>query len=360
MAPLHILFVSTPVGPLGTGLGGGVELTLANLAQALQQRGHRIVTLAPEGSRWAGLDLDIALVPVPGQLQRTAQSQGREAAIALPPNPVLGHLWEAARQRQGEFDVIVNFAYDWLPFYLTPFFETPIAHLVSMGSLTEAMDQVIGQTLECFPQSIGVHSRAQAQTFAFGDRCRVLANGFDLSRYRFVPEAGPQNALGWVGRIAPEKGLEDAVAAIAQAGQRLQVWGAMEYPDYWADIQRRFPTAQLSYGGFVSTDALQAQLGHCQGLLMTPKWVEAFGNVAIEALACGVPVVAYARGGPLEIIEAGVTGFLVKPDSVAGLVEAIAQLPQINRAACRQRAESHYSLGAMGARTEQWLLEQLN
>ena len=92
---------------------------------------------------------------------------------------------------------------------------------------------------------------------------------------------------------------------------------------------------------------------------MTPKWVEAFGNVAIEALACGVPVVAYGRGGPLEIIEDGVTGYLVKPDSVDGLVAAIAQLPRIDRATCRAQAEAKYSLAAMGERTEAWLRKSL-
>jgi len=49
---------------------------------------------------------------------------------------------------------------------------------------------------------------------------------------------------------------------------------------------------------------------------MTPRWMEAFGNVAIEALACGVPVIAYRRGGPAEIVQDGQTGFLVEPDSV--------------------------------------------
>ena len=57
---------------------------------------------------------------------------------------------------------------------------------------------------------------------------------------------------------------------------------------------------------------------------MTPRWVEAFGNVAIESFACGVPVIAYRRGGPAEIITDGKTGFLVAPDSVDGLVRAIA------------------------------------
>jgi UDP-glucose:tetrahydrobiopterin glucosyltransferase len=90
---------------------------------------------------------------------------------------------------------------------------------------------------------------------------------------------------------------------------------------------------------------------------MTPRWVEAFGNVAIEALACGVPVIAYRRGGPTEIVEEGKTGFLVEPNSVAGLVEAINKLDRINRHTCRQQAEAKYSTPAMGDRVEQWLYD---
>lgn len=355
--PLKILFVSTSVGPLGTGMGGGVELTLANLAKALQLRGHWIEALVPAESACPGLDL----IQVPGQLQATAQTQGREGSIEMPADAVLANLWEQARQRQGDYDIILNFAYDWLPLFLTPFFTTPVVHLISMGSLTTAMDSIIAQTLDRFPHSIAVHSRIQADTFTaianFSQRCTILANGFDLSRYDFQPQAEPK--LGWVGRIAPEKGLEDAVAAIAQTKTPLNVWGAMEHPDYWDEIQQRFPTAPLAYCGFLKTEKLQQQLGQCQGLVMTPKWVEAFGNVAIEALACGVPVVAYGRGGPLEIVDDGVTGYLVEPDSVAGLVDAIAKLDDLDRAACRSAAESKYSLAAMGERTEAWLQRSL-
>lgn len=362
---LKILFVSTSVGPLGTGMGGGVELTLANLAKALQLQGHQVTTLAPADSTGEQLNL----IQVPGQLQSTAQTQGRAAVIEMPANAVIANLWDKARQIQADYDIILNFAYDWLPLYLTSFFTTPIAHLISMGSLTEAMDQVIAQTLERFPHSIAVHSGIQAETFGaianFSQRCTILANGFDLSRYQFQPKAQTPISLGWVGRIAPEKGLEDAVAAIAKIQPqnpsqiRLKIWGAMEHPDYWAEIQQRFPQAPIDYCGFLSTDELQQQLGLCQGLVMTPKWVEAFGNVAIEALACGVPVVAYGRGGPLEIIEDGVTGYLVEPDSVAGLIDAITQLDRIDRAACRAQAEAKYSLAAMGTRTEAWLRKNL-
>jgi UDP-glucose:tetrahydrobiopterin glucosyltransferase len=347
-SPLRLLFLSTPVGPLGSGLGGGVELTLRNIAQEMAQRGHQLTILAPKTSHLEGL----SILEIPGNLQITAQTQGRDALITLPEDSVLANMWQAAYQMQQDYDLLLNFAYDWLPFYLTPFFDRPIAHLVSMGSLTAAMDQIIEQTLDRFPHTIGVHSRAQADTFPFGDRCVLLGNGLDLSLYQFQPQ--PQSRLAWVGRIAPEKGIEDAIAAVQPSGTVLQVWGAMPDPAYWQAICQSYPQGNFSYEGFLSTQDLQTALGSCRGLLMTPKWVEAFGNVAIEALACGVPVIAYKRGGPAEIVQDGKTGWLVEPDQVEGLVEAIDRLHLIDRLACRQRAETEYSMTAMGDRVETW------
>ncbi len=345
--------VSTPVGALGSGLGGGVELTLRNIGLALQERGHSIVVMAPQHSVSPGLEI----LQIPGEMQTTAQTQGRNALVTLPANSVLANLWEAAYQQQRDYDIVINFAYDWLPFYLTPFFDRPIAHLVSMGSLTDAMDHVIGQTLDRFPGSIGVHSRAQAETFPFGSQCRVLGNGLDLSLYQFRAKA--EDELGWVGRIAPEKGIEDAIEAAQQAGLPLKIWGAMPDPDYWRSIYQRYPNASFSYEGFLTTGELQQELGQCCGLIMTPKWVEAFGNVAIEALACGVPVIAYRRGGPAEIVRDGETGWLVEPDSLSGLVAAIQKLDKIDRQTCRQAAERVYSMQAMGDRVEGWLRDVL-
>ena len=87
---------------------------------------------------------------------------------------------------------------------------------------------------------------------------------------------------------------------------------------------------------------------------MTPRWIEAFGNVAIEALACGVPVVAYRRGGPSEIVNHGKTGFLVEPDKVTELVKAINKIDRLDRQLCRQQAQTEYSLLALGDRFEAW------
>ena len=351
--PLNLLLLSTSVGALGSGLGGGVELTLRNIALELMRRGHSIDILAPMGSEMPGL----SIAQIGGKLHTTAQTQGRNAPIEMPGDSVLANMWEYARESQKKYDLLVNFAYDWLPFYLTPFLKTPIAHLVSMGSLTLAMDEVIGQTAARFPGTIGVHSRAQAETFEFADQCRCLGNGINLEVYDFCAE--PENYLGWVGRIAPEKGIEDAIAAADRLSIPLKIWGAMPDLGYWDKICLLYPNAAFTYEGFLSTDALQKALGRCQGLLMTHKWVEAFGNVAIEALACGVPVISYKRGGPAEIVEDGVTGWLVEPDSLDGLVEAIAHLSQIDRQACRHRAEAEYSMLAMGDRVEAWFYDIL-
>ncbi len=329
-------------------MGGGVELTLHNLAQALTQRHHTITIAAPVGSICA----NFPIVEIPGELQPTAQTEGRDAPVWMPPESVIAAMGDYAYQVQGQYDVLLNFAYDWLPFYLSPFFQRPIAHLVSMGSLTDVMDRIIGQVADRLPGTIAVHSRVQAETFAFGDRCRILGNGFDLSLYEFC--GTPQDHLGWVGRIAPEKGLEDAVAAAQKTGIPLKIWGVLQDVAYWHDICDQYPDAPVEYAGFLPTAELQQELGKCRALLMTPRWVEAFGNVAIEALACGVPVIAYRRGGPAEIVQDGKTGWLVEPDRVDGLVAAIAQLDRIDRATCRAQAAAEYSLEAMGDRVEAW------
>jgi len=345
--------MSTPVAPLGTGRGGGVELTLRNLAGALQLRGHGVTVVAPSGSKLDGVNRSF----VDGLYQIPAQRHGRGAPISMPAGSVLAAMWDEALQIQHQHDVLINFAYDWLPFYLTPFFKTPVAHLVSMGSMSDAMDEIIGAVVRGFPGRVAVHSRSQAATFAFGDQCRVLSNGLRVQDYEYCAE--PQSHLGWVGRIAPEKGLEDALAAVARMKIPLKIWGAMEDEDYWKAVRQLYPDAVVTYEGFLPTKRLQAGLRLCRGLLVTPKWVEAFGNVAMEALACGVPVIAYRRGGPSEIVADEATGFLVEPDSIDGLVQAVGRLPQISRRVCRERAEREYSLKALGERCEEWLVEIL-
>lgn len=351
---LKILLLSTSVGSLGSGQGGGVELTVQNVAQELRRRGHLIEVVAPEGS-WLK---DVPVIGIPGKLQIPVQTQSRDVPTCLPDDAVLANMWEYARQVQTKYDLLVNFAFDWLPFYLTPFFSTTIAHFISMGSMTEASDRIMAKIIRQYPGTFGVYTQSQADTFPFAQDCEILSSAVDLDLYEF--DNSPDNCLVWLGRIAPEKALEDALAAVNITGTPLKIFGKIQNQDYWEQICRDFSDAPFEYGGFLSTKELQQKLKKCRALLMTPRWIEAFGNVAIEALACGVPVIAYERGGPKEIVRHGATGFLVEPDSVSGLIRAIEQIDTINRQACRHQAETEYSLTALGDRFEAWFNRLMN
>lgn len=340
---------------MGSGLGGGIELTIANLAKELGARGHHIDIIAPAGSQ---LD-ELAIVQVPGELQVPAQTQVDTAPILMPCDPVLANMWERARSCQGEYQAIFNTAFDWLPFYLTPFFKIPIAHFVSMGAQITAIDVAIERVAIDFPGTIAVCTRSQAETFSFADLCLPIGgSGIDPALYEYCET--PERCLAWLGRISPEKGLEDAVAAAERSGIALKIMGKIQDAAYWKQIQHDYPHAPIEYLGFLPTDRLQQSLRTCRGMLMTPRWVEAFGNVAIEALACGVPVIAYRRGGVAEIIEDGKTGFLVAPDRVDALVAAIGRLDEIDRANCRHAAETVFSLAAWGDVVEAWFYRLVN
>ena len=340
--------MSTPVGALGTGQGGGVELTVQNVAQELQQRGYQIEVVAPTGSKLKG----IKVTEIAGNLQVAVQTQGRNVPICMPEDSVLANMWEYGRKVQHNYDLMVNFAFDWLPFYLTPFFNTKIAHFISMGSMTQGLDEIMNQIAQNYPNCIGVYTKSQANTFPFADKCHILSSAIALSLYNFCDT--PEDSMAWLGRIAPEKALEDAVAAAQITRIPLKIYGRIQDEAYWKTIQQDFSDAPIEYMGFLETKELQQELGKCRALIMTPRWIEAFGNVAIEALACGVPVIAYRRGGPSEIVRDGKTGFLVEPDSIDGLVTAMQNIDEINRYDCRKQAETEYSLTVLGDNFETW------
>jgi UDP-glucose:tetrahydrobiopterin glucosyltransferase len=353
MSSQRILIISTPVGALGSGTGGGVELTLHSLVLGLTGLGHRVEVLAPEGS----LHVGAVVHQIPGALQPSAHGDDRDTLVSIPADGVLAAMCEWARVHQDEFDVILNLAYDWLPFYLTPFFvTTPLAHLVSMATLSDVMDDVITRTAALRPRNVAMHSHAQAETFpTLVGKVPVIGSGITVERYDMHMTADEPRYLGFIGRISPEKGLDDVVAVAEASGLPLKVWGLMQDHTVWDAAIKAHPDAQVSYEGFLPTDELQAAIGGCAAIVMAPKWVEAFGNVAIEAMATGVPVISYRRGGPAEIIDDGKTGFLVEPDDVAGLIAAVGRIDELDRVECRQRVEEQYSIEALAGRVEEWL-----
>jgi UDP-glucose:tetrahydrobiopterin glucosyltransferase len=275
--------------------------------------------------------------------------------VEIPAGALLPRLWERALAEQHRFDVLLNLAYDWLPFWITPHTTTPVAHLVSMGSVADAMDEVI-QGLACWsPRRLAFHSAAQASDFHLPAPPVIVGNGFDPVAYTF--SAQPEPVLGWAGRIAPEKGLEDAARVAHRLGLPLRVWGLREDEAYGRAVEASVPSGTLQWRGFLPTASFQAELGACQVFLNTPKWNEAFGNVVVEAMACGVPVAAYARGGPGELVCEGVNGALATPDDCLALEQAVARALEVPRDHCRQWFEHHHSIAAFSQRMESWLKE---
>ncbi|SBO43030.1 glycosyltransferase [Cyanobium sp. NIES-981] len=350
---MRILVVSTPVGSLGSGQGGGVELTAFALVAGLLRRGHQVSVLAAAGSVLPAACRRAQLWLESGVDQPSWQHRPQQSPVEIPAGGLLPRFWRRALGRQADVDVIVNLAYDWLPIWLTPHVATPIAHLISMGSVGQAMDAVIAEVAALHPERFAFHTAAQAADFALPGPPRLVGNGFDLSRYRFEPR--PEPLLGWAGRVAPEKGLEDAAAVAAALDLPLAVWGLRQDAAYAERVEASVPPGTLQWRGFLPTEQLQAELGRCAVLLNTPKWNEAFGNVVVEAMACGVPVAAYARGGPGELVQPGVNGALASPDDRQALAEAVRRAQRIERAACRRWVEQHCSQEVFAGRIEAWL-----
>ncbi len=350
---MNIVCISTPVGFLGSGKGGGVELTLNSLVTGLIAKGHTVNVVAPNNSKLSEASKKAKLHFIDGEEQKSWQHQDYYSSVSIPDNSLLSGMIEKAIDIGREADIILNFSYDWLPIWMTLNINIPIAHIISMGSESFVISNLISKVYSKFPNNFAFHSKIQASDYPFIENPIVIGNGFNLANYKFQDcKNGP---LGWVGRVAPEKGLEDAVYVANALGEKLNVWGVVQDESYALKIEKLFSPEIIEWKGFLETGQLQKELGTCRALLNTPKWNEAYGNVVVEALACGVPVVAYKRGGPSEIIQHGKTGYLSKPDDKESLLNNLKIINRIDRKNCRKWVDSNASSNIFAGKVLSWL-----
>ena len=162
------------------------------------------------------------------------------------------------------------------------------------------------------------------------------------------PVFDPQPYLAFLGRLSPEKGPDTAIR-IAKA-VRLPLRIAAKLPRsqnryFREQLQPLLEGDDVEFVGEVDDRSKQSLLGHAAALLFPIDWPEPFGLVMIEAMACGTPVIAWRRGAVPEIVDQGITGFVV--DSFDEAVAAVARLGELDRRQIRATFERRFSARRM-------------
>lgn len=329
---LTVLSVAYPLAPVGPDAVGGAEQVLSHLDHALVAAGHRSLVIADGRSRVAG-----RLIPIPpetGGLDEAAKSRAQaatRAAIAAvrAAEPVdLVHLhgidFPAYMPDHGPTLVTLHLPLDWYP----PDAFAPRPGLVLHGvSAAQTRTAPPGAPLAA-PIPNGVPVQALQARHAKRDYALVL------------------------GRVCPEKGIHLALDAAHLAGLPLLI-GGMVYPYeshtayFEQEIAPRLDRSRRFLGplGFA---AKRRFLTAARCLVLPSLCAETSSLVAMEALACGTPVVAFPNGALPEIVEHGRTGFLVR--DVGEMAAAMRDAPRLSSGLCRAEARRRFSLDAMTAR----------
>lgn len=344
----RIAFIANAVGLLHTGATGGVRNAIINAYIGLTKRGHHVEVLAPEGSRLPEIK---CIIPIPGALQEFISIMVQPDQYQIPKNAYLANSIRHVFKKN--YDFVINFSNDWLPYYMTPFFDRPLLHRMNAANENNVVSYVIQHTVRNFPNQVAVLTRAQAEDVGLTKDVFLLSQGINVAKFPFYPQCDHRN-LAVIARITPEKGLEDAAEIALRSKHKLLVFGYLQDEAYFKKLMNKYHSV-VDYRGFLKQEELIKELSTCRALLCTHKGPDAFPQVVLESMACGLPVISYRRSGPVDVIKHEQTGYLVEPDQVNAAVRAVEQLDQINREDCRNSVVASYSLEKLTDRYEKWL-----
>lgn len=251
---------------------------------------------------------------------------------------------EQVRQKcdDEEFDFL-HFHLDYYPFSL--FFRQPTPFLTTLhGRLDLPEHQPVFNTFSSVPV-ISI-SNAQRRPVPQANWVRTIHHG--LPENLLTPRPVTHDYLGVLGRIAPEKGVDRAIKIAIRCGIPLKIAAKVDRADqdYYDEIIRPLLDHPLiEYIGEIGDHEKSDFLSGAIGLLVPIDWPEPFGLVMIEAMACGTPVIAYNRGSVQEIIDEGLTGFIVEDETSA--VSAVGRLSQLDRGMIRKQFETRFTARRM-------------
>ncbi|HYZ23736.1 MAG TPA: glycosyltransferase family 4 protein [Rhodopila sp.] len=311
-------------------LYGGTERVVAWLVDELVELGHTVTLFASGDSRTRA-----KLHPVWPRALRLGRPR-------TDPNLACAVLLEAISRRARDFDVIHSHI-DWLHLPLLtrlgiPFVTTMHGRLDLPG---------IPEALREFPKasfvSISDNQRGPAKG---ANWCGTVYHGLPADQFR--PSYEPGSYLAFLGRLTAEKGPEDAVRIARAAGMPLRIAAKVprgETVYFKQHIEPQIDGTDVQLIGEVDERGKQPFLSGAAALLFPIKWPEPFGLVMIEAMACGTPVIAYRAGSVPEVVDEGVTGFIVEGEEEA--VQAVKNLARIDRRTVRARFEERFTSDRM-------------
>ena len=320
---------------------GGTERVVSYLTEALVKLGHD-VTLYASGDSVTEADLRPAC-------RRSLRLDKTST------EPFADHVLLAERifQEAEEFDVVHSHI-DYLAFPLLRRMATP--HVTTLHGRLD-IPNLRDLFREFKDEPVISISKHQQLPLSWANWQGTILHGLPEKLYSLREEPG--RYLAFLGRISPEKRVDRAIQIALRSGLPLKIAAKVDKPDqeyFETKIKPLLEHKDIEYIGEIGEAEKAAFLGGACALLFPIDWPEPFGLVMIEAMACGTPVIAFPHGSVPEIVEHGVTGFLVRDVNEA--INAVARLRRLSRRKCREKFEARFTSTRM-AREYVGLFEQL-
>ena len=327
---MHIAQVAPLTEAIPPKLYGGTERVVSWLTDELIALGHE-VTLFASGDSTTSAKLE-AMWPRALRLDGSVRD----------PNALHMMMLEQVYRRAADFDFL-HFHLDYYPFSL--FSRQPTPFLTTLhGRLDLPEHQPVFDTFASVP--VVSISNAQRRPLPQANWVRTVLHG--LPEKLLQPKPVKPSYFAFLGRIAPEKGIDRAIHIAQHCGVQLKVAAKVDRADreyYEEKIEPMIKSGNVDFIGEINDDEKSDFLSGAHVLLVPIDWPEPFGLVMIEAMACGTPVIAYNRGSVPEIIEDGLTGFVVEDH--AGAIGAVDRLSHLSRERIRRRFEGRFTARRM-------------
>jgi glycosyltransferase involved in cell wall biosynthesis len=312
---------------------GGTERVVSWLTEELVRQGHEVTLFASGDSVTAA-----TLVPICSDALRLAD----ESVDHLAHHVVM---IDQVFQRAHEFDVIHSHI-DYLPFPLIHRYpEVPVVSTLH-GRLNIPDLVPLYETFADIPV-ISI-SDSQREPLPFANWLGTVYHGLPRNLLEYHETQGEY--LAFLGRISPEKGVDTAIEIAKRAGMPLKIAAKVDNADrdyFESVVKPLLSNPHVEYIGEIGEDEKSEFLGNAYALLFPIDWVEPFGLVMIEAMACGTPVIARPCGSVPEVLDDGVTGFLF--EEVDGAVRALENVPALSRKRCREVFEARFTAERMAS-----------